>query len=347
MRFDTALPVRRPQTIRARIAAADDDDSLSLGGDRLVRNGNSRRALILLSQVFHRQMHALELTARNRQITGLLRTHGQPHRIELRSQLFARDVFPNRHTGLELDALGFHLFQPTVDDPLFHFEIGNAIAQQAADAIGLLEERDAMTRARQLLRCRHTRRTRPDNGDGLPCLDDGHHRFDVTFVEATIDDIPLDDANRDRVFVDAEHAGPFARRWTEPTGKLREVIRGMERLKRVFPAATIDEIVPVGDQVDDWTAGVTLAKRHTAVHAAGALRLELVFGDGFIHLLPIEHAQLDRFPLGALTGIFHETFDITHFLSRRSSSRLSRNDSRFTLICVAAAFFFRSSKTRL
>ena len=61
----------------------------------------------------------------------------QPDRIELLPQLFARDVFPDGHAGLELDALGFHLFQPTVDDPLFHFEIGDAVAQQAADAIGL------------------------------------------------------------------------------------------------------------------------------------------------------------------------------------------------------------------
>ena len=67
--------------------------------------------------------------------------------------------FPIVDTGLELDALGFHLLQPTVDDPLFHFEIGNTVAQQAADAIGLLKERDAMARARQLLRRRHTRRT--------------------------------------------------------------------------------------------------------------------------------------------------------------------------------------------
>jgi hypothetical protein len=87
----------------------------------------------------------------------------------------------------------------------------------------------------------------------------------------------------------------------------------MERLERVFPTATIDEVVPVRNQVHDRTAGVALAERHAAVHATGALCLELVIGDGLIHLLPVEHAQLDRLPLRALAGILHETFDITHF----------------------------------
>ena len=120
-------------------------------------------------------------------------------------------------------------------------------------------------------------------------------------------------ANGHRVFVDAEHASPFAGRWTEPAGKLREIIRGMERLERVFPTATIDEVVPLGNQVHDRTAGVALAKWHAAVHAARALGLELLFGDRLVHFLPVEHAQLDRFPLRALAGIFHETFGITHF----------------------------------
>src|SRR5512140_556711 len=123
-----------------------------------------------------------------------------------------------------------------------------------------------------------------------------------------VDDVPLDDANRERVCVAAEHAGPFTGCWAEPAGKLREIVRGMEGLECVLPTATIDQIVPFGDQVHDRTAGVALTERYATVHAAGALRLELVIGDGLIHLLPIEHTQLDRLPLGALTGVFHETF---------------------------------------
>ena len=152
MGFDATLPMRSPETIRPGIAAADDDDALALGRDRLVRDGNARRPLVLLGEIFHREMHALEFAAGNRQLAGLLRAHGQADGIELLPQLFARDIFSDRHTGLELDAFGLHLIQPTVDDPLFHFEIGDAVAQQAADAIGLFEEGDAMAGARELLR---------------------------------------------------------------------------------------------------------------------------------------------------------------------------------------------------
>src|SRR5262245_34620942 len=130
-----------------------------------------------------------------------------------------------------------------------------------------------------------------------------------------IDNVPLDDPNRNRIFVDAEDASPFARRRTEPAGKLRKIVRGMERLESVFPTAPIDEVVPFGNQVHDRTAGVPLTKRHAAIHTASALRLELVIGDGLIHFFPIEYTQLDRPPLGAFTGVLHEAFDITHLFS--------------------------------
>src|SRR5262249_56127286 len=86
----------------------------------------------------------------------------------------------------------------------------------------------------------------------------------------------------------------------------------MQRLERVLPPPAIDEIVPFGDQIDDGTAGIPLAKWHTAVHAARALDFELVFRNRLVHLFPIEHAQLDRLSLPALPGIFHETLRITH-----------------------------------
>ena len=43
------------------------------------------------------------------------------------------------YAGAELDALGRHLLHAAVDQVLLHLEVGNAVAQQAADAIVLLE----------------------------------------------------------------------------------------------------------------------------------------------------------------------------------------------------------------
>ena len=72
MRFEAALPVHSPETVRPGIAAADDDDALPFCHDRLVCDGNPGDAFILLCQIFHREMHALEFTPGNREFTGLL-----------------------------------------------------------------------------------------------------------------------------------------------------------------------------------------------------------------------------------------------------------------------------------
>src|SRR4029077_2424465 len=159
MRFDAALPMHSPETVRSGIATADDDDALALCRNRFTRNRVAGVAFVLLRQIVHRQVDAIEFTAGNRQLAGLLRTHGETDGIELLPQLFARDVFPNRHTGLELDALGLHLFQPSIDDPLFHLEIRDAVTQQATDTIGLLKEGDTMARTRELLRRGPARRS--------------------------------------------------------------------------------------------------------------------------------------------------------------------------------------------
>ena len=45
-------------------------------------------------------------------------------------------------------ALLAHLLEAPVDDPLLELEVGNAVAEQAADAVALLEDRDGVTGAR-------------------------------------------------------------------------------------------------------------------------------------------------------------------------------------------------------
>ena len=51
-------------------------------------------------------------------------------------------------------ALGLHLLEAAVDNVLFQLEVGNAVAQQAADAVIFLIDGDRVSGAAQLLRCR-------------------------------------------------------------------------------------------------------------------------------------------------------------------------------------------------
>ena len=53
-----------------------------------------------------------------------------------------------------------HLLQAAVDDPLFELEVRNAVAEQAADAVVLLEEHRLVTGAIDLLRGRQAGRAR-------------------------------------------------------------------------------------------------------------------------------------------------------------------------------------------
>ena len=125
-----------------------------------------------------------------------------------------------------------------------------------------------------------------------------------------VDDADLDLLDRDRVVVDAEHAGALAGGGAEAARELREVVRGVEAVDGLAPAVPVDEVVPVGDQVAERAALV--AEGDAAVHAARALLLELVRLEGQVDLLPVVDALADGTPLGCLALDLEEAGDLAH-----------------------------------
>ena len=152
MNLGAAVAVRRTEAVRACVPAADDHDALALGGDGLGRNDVARIAFVLLREVLHREMNALQLAAENRQLAGLLSPHREAHGIILLAQCFAGDVHADVDARLELDTFRLHLLEPTVDHPFLHFEVRDAVAEEPPDAVRLLEDRHAMACACELLR---------------------------------------------------------------------------------------------------------------------------------------------------------------------------------------------------
>ena len=107
--------------------------------------------------------------------------------------------------------------------------------------------------ARQLLRAGQARRPGADDRDllagprrrrlGLEPLRDG-----------AIGDRAFDRFDGDRVLVDVERAGRFARRRADPAGDFRKIVGRMQIARGLVPVAGIDEVVPVGDLVVDRAA---------------------------------------------------------------------------------------------
>ncbi len=56
-----------------------------------------------------------------------------------------RNVETHVGVGLEGDALFRHQVEPALDEPFLHLEVGNAVGQQSADAVGPLEHGDGVT----------------------------------------------------------------------------------------------------------------------------------------------------------------------------------------------------------
>src|SRR5438132_7561872 len=64
--FEAALPVGRAQAVGAGVAAADDDDALALGRDRLLGDDITGVALALLDEVVHSRLDALQFASWHR-----------------------------------------------------------------------------------------------------------------------------------------------------------------------------------------------------------------------------------------------------------------------------------------
>src|ERR1039458_7444479 len=93
--------------------------------------------------------------------------------------------------GHKGDALGAHLLDAAVDDVLFQLEVWNAVAQQAADAVGLLIDGNRVYGAAQLLRGCETSRSTADDGDSLAGVLLRRFGMDPALVPGALDNAAL------------------------------------------------------------------------------------------------------------------------------------------------------------
>ena len=187
-----------------------------------------------------------------------------------------------------------HLLDAPVEVALLHLELGDAVAEQPADAVGALVDDDLVAGPGELLGGGEAGGPGADDGDPLARDLGRRHRRDPALVPGPVDDRHLDLLDGDRVLVDAEHARALARRRAQPAGELGEVVGGVQPVDGVLPPVAVHEVVPVGDDVAERAAVV--AERDAAVHAPAGLGLELVLGERLVDLLPVEQPHRHRPP---------------------------------------------------
>ena len=136
--------------------------------------------------------------------------------------------------------------------------------------------------------------------------------LDPTFGEAPVNNGILYILYRYRRFVDSQDTGALAGGRTSPASKFRESIGRVQTVKSCSPAALVNVIVPLRNEVIDGTTHIGLAKRHAAIHTPGALPLEVfLFGlciDFTKILLPIRCVTVRH----ALLAVLHEACGFTH-----------------------------------
>ena len=255
-------------------------------------------------------MNAFQLASGNLEVARLFGAAGQQDGVIVPGEGFHRHIHAHVRVGHERDALGAHLLNAAVDDVLFHLEVGNAVTQQAADAVCLFVNSDGVTGAAQLLRCCQS---------GWPAAHHSHalagvllRRFGMnpSLLPGALDDTALDELNRDGGLIDAQHAGRLAGRGADAAGEFGKVVGGVKPTDSRLPAAVVNQIVPVGNEVINRAAGVT--EGHPAVHAAGSLLALLLLGDWLVDLEPVVKAVLDLAAGGLFALNLQKSCHLTH-----------------------------------
>src|SRR5690349_18008475 len=304
---------------------------LALGGERALgrraRLVVAGHALVLLHQEIHGEVDAVELAARHLQVARRLGAAGQGNGVVALEQRLHRQGRTDLDAGAELHTFSRHLLHAAVDQILLHLEVGDAVAQQPADAIRLLEQRHRVAGTRQLLCTGHAGRTGADDRDALPGLPRRHLRLDPAFLPTTIDDRAFDRFDGHRVVVDVERARRLARGGADAAGELGKVVGRMQHLERIAPAVAAHQLVPLGDDVVDRTAVVT--ERNAAIHAARALPAHLGRRQRQDELLPVLEPRLDLLVRPFLALDLEEALYQAHYRSTPLICHPERSEGSF------------------
>ena len=192
----------------------------------------------------------------------------------------------------------------------FHLEFRNPIPQEAANTICALEHHYIVSGTCELLCDSKTSRPTTDDCNTLTCLDGWDLRNNPPFTEGMINDLNFDLLNCYGVLVHTKNTCRFARSWAQTASEFWKVIRCVQALDCLLPMTAIHEVVPVRNQVAQWTA--VIAERNTAVHATPCLMVQLASIKRLVDLFPVFKSQCDWASCWATTTPLKKSGCLTH-----------------------------------
>ena len=309
------VPQRRADAVRARVAAADDDDVLVLRVDVLaVGQVAVEQALGVGVEELHGEVHAAQLAVLHGQIAGLRRAAREDDGVRLRANLRDGRVALGADVRVrdERDPLGGQKVDAALHDlHLIRLHVRHAVHHQPADSVRALVHRHPVPGFVELVRGGEPRGPGADDGHLLARARSGGAGDDPALLEAAVDDRALDGLDRDGVLDDPERAAPLARRGAHAPGELGEVVRLVEAVERVPPPPLVHELVPLRNLVPEGTPRPGLvAERRAAVHAPRRLRREqrfrLLARVVPVYLFPVLQARLRVAVPQRLALVLHE-----------------------------------------
>ena len=192
-----AVAQRGADAVRSRVAAADDDNVLARGGNGGAVGVAVEPVFGVALQKLHGEMDALQVPAFDGQIARLGCAGAKDDGVKFPQEVLRRIIRPDLGVGNEMDAFLRHLIDAALDQFLVQFHVGNAVHEQAAEAIGALEDGDQMAGAIELGGGTEARRTGADDRHFFAGAGGGPFRLDPAFLPALVSDGAFDVFNGD------------------------------------------------------------------------------------------------------------------------------------------------------
>src|SRR5258706_6577796 len=134
-------------------------------------------------------MNSLQLAAGNGEVSRLSRAATQDDGVKIAAEVLDLDVEADVGAGDELDAFFLNDLDGAEDDLFFELEVGDAVGEQAADAVGALKDGDVVPGFIELRSAAKTGRAGANDSNFFPRSRGRRLGLDPAFGEGAVDDI--------------------------------------------------------------------------------------------------------------------------------------------------------------